>query len=145
MTLGKPAVTAFGATTILLLYLLAPLASPTHAELYHLYGPLRSLLVPVLADFAILWLLLTALLTLSRRRRALNMLVWIALGIALPWKLVSSWYALHEQAAPTPCKVAYCVCVLAVAGGIAASGRHRARLLLHGKRLLRAEWRAHAS
>ena len=50
--LEHPAVTAFGATTIIVLTLLAPLASPLHHELYHFYGPPSALIIPVLLDFA---------------------------------------------------------------------------------------------
>ena len=86
--LEHPAVTAFGATTIMLENLLGGLVSPFHTEYYHLSGYLRIVLVPVLLNFFALWLLL--LLLLSWAPRYPRLLGWIygLMGVALGWLLV---------------------------------------------------------
>ena len=53
--LEHPVVTAFGATTVIVFTLLAPLVSPLHDELYHFNGPPTALILPVLLNLAAVW------------------------------------------------------------------------------------------
>ena len=88
--LEHPAVTAFGATTIMLVNLLEGLVSPYHTEYYHLSGDLRNVLVPVLLNFLGTWLLLTLLLSWARRHPRLLGWIYGLMGIVLGWLLVKN-------------------------------------------------------
>jgi len=70
--LEHPVVTAFGAATIVVLTLLAPLVSPLHHELYHFYGPPSAVILPVLLNFAAVWIVLARLLVDGQRFCRLN-------------------------------------------------------------------------
>jgi hypothetical protein len=97
--LEHPAITAFGVATILLLSQLMMLASPTHTLFYHLSGPVSAVAAPVLLIFSCIWLLLTLLLRLGSRFIWLDVCLWSTLGVALPWRLVQTWfyiYSLHQ-------------------------------------------------
>jgi hypothetical protein len=65
--LTQPATVAFGLANLFLLSLTGPLISPEHDLVYHLIGASSSIFVPIVAYLAVLWLLLTALLTLAER------------------------------------------------------------------------------
>src|SRR5260370_32554897 len=92
--LAHPVVTAFGATTIIVLTLLAPLVSPLHHELYHFYGPPGALIFPVLLNFAAVWIVLALLLARGLRFRWLDVGLWSIFGIFLPWMLMQDCFSL---------------------------------------------------
>ena len=94
------AVTAFGASTATLLYMMAPLASPGRRELFHLDGPIRAVLVPVLFDFALIWLFLLVLLLCVRRFHRAFLWLQFAVSTGVVWKLIATWFALHSRVAP---------------------------------------------
>ena len=132
--LEHPAVTAFGATTIIVLILLAPLASPLHHELYHIYGPPSAVIVPVLLNFAGVWLVLTLLLAGGLRFRWLRVCLWCILGIFLPWVLMQDWFSLAHGSLSRPANTVF-LALLFVAVAILLAMRSRAlRFLRHGRR-----------
>jgi hypothetical protein len=131
--LEHPAVTAFGATTIIVLTLLAPLVSPLHHELYHLYGPPTALIVPVLLNFAGVWIVLTLLLAGGFRFRWLGVCLWCILGVFLPWMLMQDWFSLIHGTMDRPANTVFLV-LLFVAIAILLAMRSRALTLLrHGR------------
>ena len=131
--LEHPAVTAFGATTIIVLTLLAPLASPLHHELYHFYGPPSALIIPVLLDFAGVWLVLALLLAGGFRFRWLGVCLWCILGVFLPWMLMQDWFCLAHGSMSRPANTVF-LALLFVAIAILLAMRARALTLLrHGR------------
>ena len=131
--LEHPAVTAFGAATIIVLTLLAPLASPLHHELYHFYGPPSALFVPVLLNFAGTWLVLALLLAGGVRFRWLNVCLWCILGVFLPWMLMQDWFSLTHGPMSRPANAVFLALSL-VAVAILLTMRSRALpLLRHGR------------
>jgi hypothetical protein len=131
--LKHPAVTAFGATTIIVLILLAPLASPLHHELYHIYGPPSAVIVPVLLNFAGVWLVLALLLAGGLRFRWLGVCLWCILGIFLPWMLMQDWFSLAHGSMSRPANTVF-LALLFVAVAILLAMRSRALTVLrHGR------------
>ncbi|MBB5346010.1 sulfatase-like hydrolase/transferase [Tunturibacter empetritectus] len=104
-----PVITALGATTIVLMVLLGALASPSHNEFYHLIGPVRAVVVPVLLNFATEWLVLTLLLAWGRSHQRFNSWVWSVVGIGLSWKIIVDWYVLHDSLVPVVVKTIFLV------------------------------------
>lgn len=92
--LEHPAVVSFGATSLILLILLTPFASDSHEVLYHLCGSVSAVIVPVLLNFAAMWLFLTLLLLYARRKRWFAVLLWSALAIGLPWVVMKDCFFL---------------------------------------------------
>jgi hypothetical protein len=135
--LEHPVVTAFGAATIIVLTLLAPLASPLHHELYHLYGPSGALIVPVLVNFAAVWILLALLLTAGVRFRWLDVSLWGILGVSLPWVLMQDWFSLTHGSMSRPANTVF-LALLFVAVALLLALRSRALTLLrHCRRFAR--------
>ena len=135
--LEHPAVTAFGATTIIVLTLLAPLVSPLHHELYHFYGPPSALIVPVLLNFAGVWTVLALLLAGGVRFRWLDVGLWGILAVFLPWMLMQDCFSLAYGSISRPANTVFLVIVL-VAAALLLTMRSRALTLLHhGRRLAR--------
>jgi hypothetical protein len=131
--LEHPAVTAFGATTIILLILLAPLASPLHHELYHLDGPMSAVILAVLLDFAGVWLVLTLLLAGGLRFRWLRICLWCILGVFLPWMLMQDWFSLAHSSMSRRANIVFLV-LLFLAVALLLALRSRAWMLLrHGR------------
>jgi Sulfatase len=135
--LEHPAVTAFGATTIIVLTLLAPLASPLHHELYHFYGPPSALIIPVLLDFAGVWLVLALLLAGGIRCRSLDVGVWGVLGIFLPWILMQDCFSLAHGSTSHPASIVFLVLLLGAAALLWTMRSRALTLLHHGRRLAR--------
>lgn len=128
--LKHPAATALGATTIVLLTLLAPLASPTHMEFYHLVGPVRAVTVPVLLNFAGVWLMLTLLLAWSSRRRRAKSWVGSGLGVSLSWMMLKDWYEIHHRPMPGSVNLAFALLMFLLVIGLAIVYA-RARFVLY--------------
>ena len=132
--LEHPVVIAFGATTIIVLTLLAPLASPLHHELYHFYGPPLALILPVLLNFAAVWIMLALLLTAGVRLRWLDVCLWGILGVFLPWVLMQDWFSLAHGSMSRPANTVF-LALLFVAVALLLALRSRALALLrHGRR-----------
>jgi hypothetical protein len=133
--LEHPVVTAFGAATIIVLILLAPLASPLHHELYHLYGSLSAVIVPVLLNFAGVWIVLALLLAGGYRFRWLDVCLWCILGVFLPWMLMQDYFSLAHGSMSRPANTVF-LALLFVAVAILLAMRSGALTLLHhGRRL----------
>lgn len=98
--LYHPATTALGATTLLLLLMIAPLVSPSHGEIYHLSGPASSIFVPVLILFLAVWLVLSILLWLTRRPGPLQTILWTGLFVLIPYVTVRDGLTLTGHALP---------------------------------------------
>lgn len=97
-----PALVALGLSTAYLLAIFAPLVSAPHTAVYHLAGPISSVVVPVLLNFVLLWLALTALLLIARRSRRLDTVVWWVLLVSLPWIVLKNlallqWFPLKHH------------------------------------------------
>jgi hypothetical protein len=92
--LTHPAMLAFGAATLCLLTLIAPLVSPTHAAVYHLHGNISSISIPILLNWFGLWILLTVLLLLAERPGRLRIVIWSSLIAGLPWVLLKAYSVL---------------------------------------------------
>jgi len=132
--LEHPAVTAFGATTIIVLTLLAPLVSPLHRELYHFYGPSSALIVPVLLNFVAVWIVLALLLAGGQRFRRLDACLSCILGIFLPWMLMQDCFVLTWGHISHHANLVF-LALLFIAAAILLAIRPRALQLLHrGKR-----------
>lgn len=132
--LEHPAVTAFGATTIIVFILLAPLVSPLHHELYHFYGPPSALILPVLFNFAEVWILLALLLAGGFRFRRLNVGLWGILGVFLPLMLMQDCFSLARGTMSRPANAVF-LALLFVAAALLLAMRSRAvPLLYQGKR-----------
>jgi Sulfatase len=132
--LEHPATTAFGATTILLLVLLVPLASPTHEELYHLSGPVSAILVPTLLNLFGIWLLLAILFHWGRRHPWLNAGLWSILSVVLPWRLLQTWVTLRGGFMPHDANLAFAALLVPASAVFAWRSRIPTRLLQPVKR-----------
>ncbi len=133
--LEHPVITAFGATTIILLILLAPLASPFHHQLYHLDGPLSAVIVPVLLNFAGVWIVLALLLAGGFKFRWLRICLWCFLGAFLPWMLVQDWLSLSNSSLSRSANIVFLV-LLSIALAVLLAFRSRALALLRRGRHL---------
>jgi hypothetical protein len=98
--LTHPAMIAFGAATLCLLTLIAPLVSLTHAAVYHLHGNISSVSIPVLLNLFGLWILLTLLLLLAERPGRLRIVIWSSVIAGLPWVLVKDYAVLTQWQVP---------------------------------------------
>ena len=125
-----PVVTAFGATTIIVLTLLAPLVSPRHHELYHFYGPPSALILPVLLNFAGVWIVLALLLTGGIRFRWLDVGLWGILGVFLPWMLMQDFFSLARGSIYRPASAVF-LALLFVAAALLLTSRSRIVPLFH--------------
>ena len=76
---------ALGATSIYWLWLLSPLVAERHIAVYHWSGPAFELFVPPTLDFCVFWLLLTALLLLTKEPGRLRSVVWCGIIAFTPW------------------------------------------------------------
>jgi hypothetical protein len=131
--LEHPAVTAFGATTIIVLTLLAPLVSPLHHELYHLYGPPSAVIVPVLLNFAGVWIVLALLLAGGVRFRWLGVCLWCILGVFLPWMLMQDWFSLAHGSMPRPANTVFLALLFVAVALLLAMHSRALTLLRHGR------------
>jgi hypothetical protein len=135
--LEHPVVTAFGATTIIVLTLLAPLVSPLHHQLYHFQGPPSAVIVPVLLNFAAVWIVLALLLAGGFRLRWLDICLWCILGVFLPWILMQDCFSLAFGSMSRLGNAVFLVLLL-VAVAILLAMRSRALTLLrHGRQFAR--------
>jgi hypothetical protein len=95
----RRAAVALGLTTICLAELVEPLVRSSHDSVYHWSGPARTLFGPVAVDYAILFILFTALLRSARSGGRWRSLVWGAVILFLPWVI------LHEAKSIWPSRV----------------------------------------
>lgn len=82
---------ALGATSIYLLWWVAPLLSPTHEMIYHWSGRPSALFVPVFVDFVAAWLILALLFMLARRSERMHVAIWMGILLFTPWMIVKNW------------------------------------------------------
>jgi hypothetical protein len=127
--LEHPVVTSFGASTIIVLTLLAQLVSPLHHSLYHFYGPPSALIVPVLLNFAGVWLVLALFLVGGIRFRWLGVCLWCILALFLPWMLMQDWFSLTHGSMYRPANTVF-LALLFAAAAILLALRSRAFTLL---------------
>jgi hypothetical protein len=83
-TVSSTFLPAFGVATLCLLPVLGLIASPTHETIYHLDGPVSSLIVPALFNLFLLAFVLTFCLWWARRIPRLEAIFWILLFGAMP-------------------------------------------------------------
>ena len=130
--LEHPVVTAFGATTIIVLTMLAPLASRLHHELYHLYGPPSNLIFPVLLKFPGVWIVLALFLAGGVRFRWLGVPM-VHFGGVSAWMLMQDWFSLAHGSMSRPANAVF-LALLFIAVAILLAMRSRALTLLrHGR------------
>ena len=78
------------------------MVSAPHTAIYHLAGPVSSVVVPVLLNFVLLWLGLTVLLMTAKRSPRFDVIVWWAILVSLPWIVLKNlallqWFPLKHQ------------------------------------------------
>lgn len=95
--LTHPATTALGLTSIYLLAITGQLVAAGHDVLYHWSGPIASLIVPIVIEFALLWLLLTLALLTARGSGRWSVAVWLGVALPLPWVMLKAWGVLAER------------------------------------------------
>jgi hypothetical protein len=98
--LQHPALTALGATTIIFMVWLAPLASGVHETLFTFPGSVVVVVVPLFIGFFATWAFWFLLLALSQRHRVLKTCVWIALAVLLLRELLEATYTLYPTDDP---------------------------------------------
>ncbi len=135
--LEHPVVTAFGATTIIVLTLMEPIVSPLHHELYHLYGSPSALILPVLLNFAAVWIVLALLLAAGSRFRWLNICVWGILGAFLPWILMQDCFSLAFGRMSRPASIVFLVVLVVLVALLLAMRSRALPLLCRGRRFAR--------
>src|SRR5260370_5075518 len=133
--LEHPAVTAFGAAPIIVLTLLAPLVSPLHHELYHFYGPTTAMIVPVLLNFAGVWIVFSLLLAGGFKFRWLDVCLWCMLGVFLPWMLMQDWFSLTRGSISRPANAVFLALLFVAVAILLAMRSHALTLLRRGRRL----------
>jgi hypothetical protein len=135
--LEHPVVTAFGAATIIVLTLLAPLVSPLHHELYHFHGRTSALIVPVLLNFAAVWIVLALLLACGFRLRWLDICLWCILGVFLPWMLMQDCFSLAFGSMSRPANAVFLALLFVALAMLLAMRSHAPTLVRHGRQFAR--------
>src|SRR5258705_6124997 len=130
-------VTAFGAATIIVLTLLAPLVSPLHHELYHFHGPTSALIVPILLNFAGVWIVLSLLLACGFRLRWLDICLWCILGVFLPWMLMQDCFSLAFGSMSRPANAVFLALLFVAVAMLRAMRSHALTLVRHGRQFAR--------
>lgn len=93
-TLLRTGGVALGATSIYLLWLLAPLIIPTHNAVYHWSGPPAKLFLPPTVDFCAFWLLLTSVFVLTQTPGRARRVVWCGTIAFTPWIAIKNGTAI---------------------------------------------------
>lgn len=96
--LVKSASIALGATSIYLLWLLAPLVTPNHDAVYHWSGSPSVLFVPPIIDFGAVWLILTVLFWLARSPGRVRVAIWSGAILFVPWISLRTWSTISTVA-----------------------------------------------
>jgi Sulfatase len=135
--LEHPVVTAFGATTIIVLTLMAPLVSPLHHELYHFCGPPSALILPVLLNFAAVWIMLALLLAVGLHFRWLDLCLWGILGVFLPWMFMQDCFSLTIGHMSRPANAVFLALFLVAVASLLAMRSRAATLFRHGSKFAR--------
>lgn len=135
-SLDHPVITALGATIIALQILLAGLVSPRHTEFYHLYGPVSVVVVPVLLNFAAVWLLLTLLLAWGRRHPRLDGWLWSGMAVALSLMLLKDISAMSTHPVSQRNFLIFAAALAILAAALVAMRSRIGRLLRPAKALM---------
>jgi hypothetical protein len=142
--LSHPAVTALGATTIIFMVWLAPLASTLHEGVFHMPGSLTVIVAPLLIAFAAVWIFWWLLLALSRRSELANTLVWAVLIVVLIREMIEAWDVLKptdklwEEVKPLSrlTNVSYVIVALAILVAMPLLNRKRPGIVIGTKKLV---------
>jgi arylsulfatase A-like enzyme len=86
--LTHPASTAFGLAVLCCLVLIAPIISLDHLLIFHDSGRPAAIFLPLLADLAIVWFLLTLLLMRARKPGRIRVAIWSGVILIFPWLLL---------------------------------------------------------
>ena len=92
---------SLGMTTLCLLWVVGPLASPARNVIYHWSGPPATIFVPVILDFVGCWLLLGVLFVLGERYQPFRLYLWTCIPLLLPWILLKNATVLGVISIPT--------------------------------------------
>jgi Sulfatase len=98
--LTHPASVAFGFANLYLLAFTGPLISTNHDLVYHLIGSASAIVIPIIVYLVALFLLLTAILFLSRRHGPLRIIIWSAFLLALPSILLHTYADFSDNNIP---------------------------------------------
>jgi hypothetical protein len=90
-TLLQTVAIGLGATSIYMLWLVAPLIDQGHGAIYHWSTSTSHLFLPPLLDFLVFWLVLTLLLMLTQRPGRLRVAVWGAMIAFVPSVAIANW------------------------------------------------------
>jgi hypothetical protein len=82
---------ALGITTLYLLWLVHPIATPGNDAVYHWSSSASQLYLPVALDFCLVWLLLTPLFLFARRPGRLRVAVWAVTIFSIPRIALANW------------------------------------------------------
>jgi hypothetical protein len=81
----KSASVALGLTTFSLLWLTGPLFTSRHSTVYHWSSSASQLFLPAIADFCIVWMVLTLLFLFAMRPGRPRIAVWSGVIFFIPW------------------------------------------------------------
>src|SRR5579862_7124327 len=87
----RTAYVALGANSLYLIWLLAPLVSPTHNTVYHWSGPSYGLFLPPLIDFCAFWVFLTLIFLLGQAPGWARRAIWCTTIAFTPWLALKNW------------------------------------------------------
>jgi hypothetical protein len=89
---------ALGVTTIFLFWILDPLISSSHEEIYHWDGTASQLFVTPILDFCAFWLVLTLVLLFAGKR--FRLATWCGIIALTPWVDLHNWGYLSHKTIP---------------------------------------------
>lgn len=128
--LEHPVLTALGATTITLEIMLAGLVSPSNNLYYHYSGTIPAVIIPVLVNFAAVWLILALLLSWARRHPRWQNAILGLLAIGLGWMVLRDVDSLSASPISRSADLAY-FCGVALAVAILLRAPANGRLVRH--------------
>ena len=96
--LAQTLAAALGYTFLAGIWLLGPVLDPAHAALYHWAGDASSLFLPLLADFLLLWLIVTVLMLSAAHPGRWRRTLWLFLLLFLPWLVLKKTIVLYSMA-----------------------------------------------
>jgi hypothetical protein len=89
---------ALGLTTIYLLWLTGPLFTSRHGTVYHWSSSASQLFLPAIADFCIVWMVLTLLFLFTLRPGKPRIALWSGVIFFIPWIILKNWEYLSGKA-----------------------------------------------